>query len=128
MESAARTSKGNAVKCYLLGNIVVADRERFAEYLEKVPAVIARHGGRYVVRGGTVHPLEGNLGVQRIILLEFDSRKAAERFYNSKDYAPLKQLRMETAESQVMFVDALGPDYVPGPDGDINRAVHKSRL
>lgn len=116
------------MKCYLFGNVVVRDRERFAPYLEKVPAVIAQYGGRYIVRGGGVHVLEGDLGVQRIVMIEFESREAAQRFYESEEYAPLKILRMETTQSQIMFVDALGADYVPGPDGDINRAVHKSRL
>ncbi len=116
------------MKCYLLGNVVVHDRTRFADYLEKVPGIIAKYGGRYVVRGGAVHPLEGDLGITRIIFLEFETREAAERFYNSAEYAPLKALRMETAQSQVMFVDALGADYVPGPGGDINLAVHQALL
>lgn len=116
------------MKCYLFGNVVVTHPARFAEYLEKVPAIIANHGGRYIVRGGAVYPLEGDLGVRRMIMLEFDSRAAAEAFYDGEDYAPLKKLRMETSESQIMFVDALGADYVTGPDGDINRAVHKGRL
>ncbi|GGJ53066.1 D-fructose-6-phosphate amidotransferase [Sphingopyxis bauzanensis] len=116
------------MKCYLFGNVAVTDPERFADYLEKVPAIIARHGGRYIVRGGAVYPLEGELGVRRMVMLEFESRAAAQAFYDGEDYAPLKKLRMETSESQIMFVDALGGDYVVGPDGDINGAVHKSRL
>jgi len=116
------------MKCYLFGNVAVTDPARFAEYLEKVPAIIARHGGRYVVRGGATYPLEGDLGVRRMIMLEFETRAAAEAFYYGEDYAPLKKLRIETSDSQIMFVDALGADYVVGPDGDINGAVHKSRL
>lgn len=116
------------MKCYLLGNVVVTDPERFGEYLAKVPGVIAQFGGRYIVRGGAVHPLEGDLDVKRMIMIEFDSREAADRFYDSEEYAPLKKLRTETAQSQVMFVDAIGADYVVGPDGDINKAMHKSHL
>ena len=116
------------MKWYLFGTVVVTDPERFAEYLEKVPAIIAQYGGRYIVRGGAVYPLEGDLGVRRMIMIEFESRQAAQRFYDSGDYAPLKKLRMETAQSHVMFVDAIGADYALGPDGDINKAIHKSRL
>nr|WP_087574607.1 DUF1330 domain-containing protein [Sphingomonas sp. CDS-1] len=114
------------MKCYLLGNVVVTEPERFSEYLAQVPRIIAQYGGRYVVRGGAVHPLEGDLGIKRVILIEFDSREAADRFYDSEEYAPLKKLRMEAAQSQIMFVDAIGGDYAVGPDGDINNAVHLS--
>lgn len=116
------------MRCYLFANVVVTDRERFAEYLEKVPAIIAQYGGRYVVRGGAVRPLEGNLNVERIVILEFPSRDAADSFYHSEEYTPLLKLRMQTVQSQVVIIEALGADYVAGADGDINLAVHKSRI
>lgn len=116
------------MKCYLLADVVVEDSGRFAEYLEKVPAVVAQYGGRYVVRGGAVHSLEGDLGFKRVVLFEFASREAAQRFYDSEEYRPLRQLRMETARSKVALVDAIGSDYLMGEDGDIGNAVHKSRL
>jgi uncharacterized protein (DUF1330 family) len=116
------------MKCYLFANVVVTDRVRFAEYLEKVPAIIAQYGGRYIVRGGAVLPLEGDLGIERIVVLEFSSREAACRFYDSDEYAPLLKLRMETTRSQVAFIDALGAGYLVGADGDINHAVFQSRM
>jgi uncharacterized protein (DUF1330 family) len=126
--STALPQRGLAMKCYLFGNVVVTDRARFAEYLEKVPAIIAQYEGRYIVRGGAVQHVEGDLDIQRAVILEFPSRDAALRFYDSPEYAPMLKLRRETTVSQVMFIDAIGADYIVGPDGDINRAVHKSRL
>jgi uncharacterized protein (DUF1330 family) len=116
------------MKCYLFANVVVTDRERFAEYLEKVPAIIARYGGRYIVRGGAVHLVEGDFDFERIVILEFPSEVAARTFYHSAEYAPLLKLREETTRSQVAFIDALGADYVAGADGDISLAIHRSRL
>jgi uncharacterized protein (DUF1330 family) len=94
-------------KCYLVANVIVIDPGRYAEYREKVQAIIAQYGGKYVVRAGAMHPLEGELGIQRMIMLEFESMDAARRFYESPEYAPLLKLRKETTRSQVAFVEGL---------------------
>lgn len=94
---------------YLIGNITVTDPERFADYRERVPAVIAQYGGRYLVRGGAVHPLEGELGIDRFVVLEFPSLDAARRFYGSAEYAPLLKLRTEATHSRVAFVEGCAP-------------------
>ena len=70
-----------------------------------MPAVIAQYGGRYLVRGGAMHPLEGDLGIDRLVILEFPSLEAAKRFYESPEYAPLLELRTETTRSHVAFVE-----------------------
>jgi uncharacterized protein (DUF1330 family) len=95
-------------KCYLVANVIVTNPEPYAEYREKVQGVIAQYGGRYVVRVGAIHPLEGELGISRMIMLEFESLEAARRFYYSPEYAPLLKLRKETTQSQVAFVE--GPE------------------
>jgi uncharacterized protein (DUF1330 family) len=67
--------------------------------------VIAQYGGRYLVRAGAVHPLEGELGIDRFVVLEFPSMEAARRFYDSPEYAPLLKLRTETTRSRVALVE-----------------------
>jgi uncharacterized protein (DUF1330 family) len=74
-----------------------------------VPAVIEQYGGRYLVRGGTVHPLEGDMGLDRFVVLEFSSMDAARRFYDSPEYAPLLKLRTDTTRSRVAFVEGYAP-------------------
>lgn len=90
---------------YLIANITVTDPKGYPEYREKVPAVIAQYGGKFLVRGGTLHPVEGNLGVDRLVVIEFPDMDAARRFYYSPEYAPLLNLRLETARSQVAFAE-----------------------
>jgi uncharacterized protein (DUF1330 family) len=94
---------------YLIANLTVTDAAGFRDYQARVPAVIAQHGGRYLVRGGTLHPLEGDLGLDRFVVLEFPSLEAAKRFYDSPEYAPLLKLRAETTRSQVAFVEGYAP-------------------
>lgn len=90
---------------YLVGNITVTDPEAFQRYREQVPAVIARHGGRYLVRGGAVHPLEGEPAIDRFVVIEFASVEAARQFYSSADYAPLLRLRMASSRSDIALVE-----------------------
>jgi uncharacterized protein (DUF1330 family) len=94
---------------YLIANITVTDPERYPLYRTQVPAVLAQYEGRFLVRAGTVHPLEGELGFDRFVVIEFPSLEAAKRFYDSPEYAPLLKLRMETTRSQVAFVEGATP-------------------
>lgn len=97
------------MKAYLVVNITVTDPERYAPYRVQVPAIIARHGGRFLVRAGKVHPMAGDFGLDRFVIIEFDSLEAAHAFYGSADYAPLLKLRLETTRSQDVIVEG----YVP---------------
>jgi uncharacterized protein (DUF1330 family) len=90
---------------YLIANIDVKEQAAFDEYRAKVGATIAQHGGRYIVRGGAIEPLEGNLPLQRLIILEFPSLGAARNFYESAEYAPLLKLRLTCTSSDVVLVD-----------------------
>jgi uncharacterized protein (DUF1330 family) len=90
---------------YLIANISVTDPKGYQPYREQVPAVLEKYGGRYLVRAGAVHPLEGDLGFDRFVIIEFPSMDAARRFYDSTEYAPLLKSRMETTRSQVALVE-----------------------
>jgi uncharacterized protein (DUF1330 family) len=94
---------------YLIANIEVRDTDAFAVYGEQVRPVVERHGGRYLVRGGAVHPLEGDLGLKRLVVLEFPSMEAARRFYDSEAYAPLLKLRADSTVSHVALVEGWTP-------------------
>jgi uncharacterized protein (DUF1330 family) len=93
------------VKAYLIADISVTDPKGFAQYREQVPAVLAQYGGRFLVRAGEVHPLEGELGLARLVVIEFPSLEAARGFYDSKEYAPLLKLRKETSHSKLAIVE-----------------------
>jgi uncharacterized protein (DUF1330 family) len=71
---------------YLIANIEVTDAAGFEEYRQKVMPVIAQFGGRYIVRGGDLRRLEGNLPINRLVVLEFPTLEAAQRFYDSAEY------------------------------------------
>jgi uncharacterized protein (DUF1330 family) len=94
---------------YLLANITVTDPDRYQSYREQVGPVVAQYGGRFLVRAGKVHPLEGEFGLDRCVVLEFPSMEAAQRFYHSPEYAPLLSLRIAATQSKVVFVEGVPP-------------------
>ena len=61
------------------------------------------------MRGGELHPVEGDLGLKRLVVLEFPSMQAARGFYASPEYAPLLKLRQEAARSDIVLVEGWTP-------------------
>ena len=93
----------------MVARIAVHDEAGFAAYRDRVTPVIAAHGGRYAVRGGAIEGLEGDAPPGRLVIVEFPSMEAARGFYHSADYAPVLQLRLTSAASEVVLVEGTLP-------------------
>lgn len=85
----------------------VNDPTQFEEYRRQVLATIQAHGGKFLVRGGQFTALEGEMPFQRIAMLEFPSREAAEGWYYSAEYQRILPLRTAASESQFILVDGV---------------------
>ena len=72
-------------------------------YKKAASESIARHGGKYIVRGGKTVSLEG-APPKRVVILEFPSLDAAKRFYDSADYQAAIQLRKKATASSRFFI------------------------
>jgi uncharacterized protein (DUF1330 family) len=92
---------------YYIVEIDIQDQAKFEEYRQKVPATIARYGGRYLVRGGQQETIEGTWRPKRIVVLEFPSVEQAKRWYDSPEYRPLKELRRQTAHGHIVLVEGV---------------------
>ena len=92
---------------YIIAHLKITNPQEFEAYREAVPAVVAAHGGRYLVRGGGVETLEGDWTVPRLIILEFPNKVAAQGFYHSADYQKILPLRLDNAEGAVVIVEGV---------------------
>jgi uncharacterized protein (DUF1330 family) len=92
---------------YAVVNVRVTDSDRYAQYREKAPDTIAQYGGKYLARGGTVEVLEGEWNPQRLVVLEFESVERLREWYDSPEYASLKQLRTESTSTEFVVVEGL---------------------
>ncbi len=90
---------------YIIVDLDVTDPEKFAKYREQVSPLIEAYGGKYIVRGGEHEVLEGGWNPNRLVVLEFESAAAAKKFWDSDDYAPVKKMRHESAQSNIVLVE-----------------------
>jgi uncharacterized protein (DUF1330 family) len=92
---------------YMIAQVEVTDTATFEEYRKQVPATIAAYDGKYLVRGGALETVEGSWKAKRLVVLEFPTMARAKQWYDSKEYAPLKAMRMKAARTDVTFVEGL---------------------
>ena len=94
---------------YMVLEIVVHDPATYAKYVERVPAVVEKFGGRYLVRGGRITSMEGDWNPERIVILEFPNLELLERWNQSSEYQELALLRAEATESRAFVVEGYEP-------------------
>jgi uncharacterized protein (DUF1330 family) len=92
---------------YIVVNCEVTDPVKYDQYKALAPAAIARHGGRYLVRGGATSVLEGDWRPKRVVVLEFPSLAAAKAFYDSPEYRAAREVRAGAAHMDMIAVEGL---------------------
>ncbi len=92
---------------YLITNVQFRNPEKAKEYGSRVASTIEKYEGHYLARGGQVKVMEGDWQPRYVAIVEFPSLEQAERWYESDEYHEIKSLRLDNAESQIMFVDGL---------------------
>jgi uncharacterized protein (DUF1330 family) len=92
---------------YLLAEVTVKDPALYAKYAERVPAVIAKYGGRYLVRGGKAEPVAGGWQPERIILIEFESAEQLRRCFSSPEYLEIKPWRDGSTVSKAVMLEGV---------------------
>lgn len=95
---------------YMIIDLEVTDPDKFAEYLEKIPAMIEKFGGRYLARGGKVTPIDGDWYPDRIIVLEFPAMENVTKWLTSRENMPLGDLRRKSTVSRAILVEGCQPE------------------
>ncbi len=90
---------------YIVAQVDVHDPEKYEEYRKQVPATIAKYGGEYIARGGTVETLEGADPLPRIVIIKFDSLEKAKAWHASDEYAKPKAVRQAASESRLFVIE-----------------------
>jgi uncharacterized protein (DUF1330 family) len=88
---------------YLVAEIDVTDLAAYEPYKKAASESIARHGGKFVARGGKTLSLEG-AAPKRLVVIEFPSLDAAKRFHESSDYQAAIALRKKASVSSRLYV------------------------
>ena len=93
---------------YVIASVTeVWDEDKLVEYRKRNTDAVAKHGGRFVVRGGRQEILEGDYAPLRVVVIEFPDLDAARGWYESDDYAPLRELRRSASETDICVVEGV---------------------
>jgi uncharacterized protein (DUF1330 family) len=73
------------MKAYWIGRVNVTNPDSYKKYAELAGPAIAKHGGKFLVRGGQCEALEGT-AYARNVVIEFVSMDQAKACYKSPEY------------------------------------------
>lgn len=90
---------------YLIADMQITDQKTYDEYKRQVAPIIAKFGGRFIVRGSQHEVLEGNWQLHRLAVIEFPSMQALKSWYGSPEYAPLLAMRLPAATERILAVE-----------------------
>jgi len=90
---------------YVIADTHITDQKTYDDYKRQVAPLIAKFGGRFIVRGGKQIVLEGTWRPERVVVIEFPDMEAITAWYNSPEYAPLLTLRQPAATDHLVAVE-----------------------
>lgn len=93
------------MNAYLILDLAIHDLGKFSEYIQKIPAFIKKHSGRYIVQGVKPTVMEGDWKPDRVVVIEFPTREHAKTFLNDPEAQALFKLRHDTTTSKLILVD-----------------------
>lgn len=95
------------MSAYVIVNLEISDEAAYEAYKAKVPALIRKHGGEYLVRGGKFVVYEGEWKPGRLVILRFPDLADVKNLFADPEYQPLIRLRQDVAKSDIVAVEGL---------------------
>ena len=101
-------SYSDIMKAYMIVFAKITDMDKFQVYSKSTAQLLPQFGGRYITIGRQATTLEGAFGQDMsIVVSEWPSREAVEKFWYSDQYQAIKKLRQGTGDFNVTIVDDL---------------------
>jgi len=105
------------VTAWILLEIDVHDPDTYRRYMARTPELVARFGGRFLVRG-QAELLEGEPPPRRVVLVEFPDAQSARALWESPEYRELAAIRQASARARVLLLHGVDePVSEPPPPG-----------
>lgn len=95
------------MSAYVIVQVNITDPAKYEEYKPLAEESLAKHGGKYLVRGGTAEDVEGQRAYERIVLLEFEDVARAKAWYRSPEYVKARVAREGGSTGVFTVVDGL---------------------
>jgi uncharacterized protein (DUF1330 family) len=101
--------KGEETKmpAYWVARSRINDPVEYKKYTDRVPAIIAKYGGKVLARGGRFQIMEGPDKFHRFVVIEFPSFEQGVACFQSGEYNKAAAFRRSGAgEVETIMVDA----------------------
>jgi uncharacterized protein (DUF1330 family) len=91
-------------KGFWIAHVDVDDPQVYDRYRAANAAPFARHGARFLVRGGAQEQVEGQ-GRRRTVVIEFPTIEAARACYDDPEYLAAKAIRDPVSRADLVIVE-----------------------
>ena len=90
---------------YVLAEIEIINPEGYKGYTAVVAETVRKYGGRFLVRGGAAHALEGEWPDRRRVVIEFPSVEAARQWWDSPEYEKPMAMRRANSKGRLILLE-----------------------
>ena len=105
----SHTPQSKAPPAYLVAGGTILDPATFNTYAQQIPRTLAPFGGRFLVGGGKMEPLEGD-PPKFSVIIAFESLEKANAWWNSPAYEAMKPIRHASSKASLFFVEGVASD------------------
>ena len=95
------------MSAYVISDLEIRDAVLVEKYRSLAQSSIAKYGGRYLARGGTIEPVEGGWTPKNIVIVEFPTMEKAREWYRSPEYAQALAVRRDALDRRLIFVEGV---------------------
>lgn len=92
---------------YFVAKITVNDAEAYSEYGKRFQAVFEKYNGTVLAADGDYEVLEGECGVDKLVIISFPSAADLKAWYDSPEYQELVAVRARASDAEVLLVHGL---------------------
>ena len=91
---------------YVVVDVNIKDMEGFTQYALRIPELIEKHGGRYIVKGAQPKVVrESNDAPQFVVVIEFPSVAAADDFIDERSKSELFEIFNRSTVGRILRVE-----------------------
>jgi uncharacterized protein (DUF1330 family) len=102
----ANERQEDSMPAYWVARAKINDPVEYKKYTDLVPAIIAKHGGKVLARGGRHQIMEGPQKFHRFVVIEFPSFEQGVACFTSPEYDQAAAFRRSGAgEVETIIVD-----------------------
>jgi len=91
---------------YWVARSRIVDPVEYKKYTDRVPAILAKYGGKVLARGGRYQIMEGPSKFHRFVVIEFPTFEQGVACFTSKEYDEAAAFRRKGAgEVETIMVE-----------------------